>query len=220
MRHMITDTYRHKGLRKQLVAELERLGISDKKVLEAVNKVPRHAFMSSAFLEHAYENKAFSIAAGQTISQPYTVARQTELLQVTPGIKVLEVGTGSGYQAAVLAAMGARVYSIERHNILHQTAKRVLGLLNYRVHCVYGDGYKGLPAFAPFHRIIITCAVPRIPEALLDQLETGGRLVMPYGDGAVQEMTVLTKMPDGSFNRETYGAFSFVPMLEKRSDTP
>ncbi|MBL7943883.1 MAG: protein-L-isoaspartate(D-aspartate) O-methyltransferase [Flavobacteriales bacterium] len=214
----MTDSYRHKGLRKQLVAELERLGISDKRVLEAINKVPRHAFMSSAFLEFAYENRAFSIAAGQTISQPFTVARQSELLRVNPGDKVLEVGTGSGYQAAVLAAMGVKVYSIERHKVLHDGAKLVLQKLNYRVHSVYGDGYKGLPAFAPFMGVIITCAVPRIPELLIDQLEAGGRLVMPFGDGAVQEMIVLTKNSDGSLQEEKHGTFSFVPMLEKRVD--
>lgn len=214
---LMTDTYRHKGLRKKLVEEIAAMGISDASVIEAMNKVPRHFFMSSAFLEFAYENRAFRIGAGQTISQPYTVARQSELLQATPGMKVLEVGTGSGYQAAVLCRMGLKVFSIERHKELHDTAKSLLQKMHYKLHLSYGDGYKGQPAFAPFDRIIITCAVPKVPDLLLDQLATGGRLVMPFGEGAVQEMVVLVKNDDGEIAHEKHGRFSFVPMLEKRA---
>ena len=161
------DSYRHKGLRKKLIAELAGKGISDTKVLEAMNKVPRHFFLSSAFLEFAYENKAFQIGAGQTISQPYTVAFQSQLLEVEKGMKILEIGTGSGYQTAVLCELGAKVYSIERQKLLHDNAKSILNKMGYKPNLVYGDGYKGLPSFAPFDRVLITCAVPVIPNELL-----------------------------------------------------
>lgn len=201
-----------------MVEELAALGIADVRVLEAINRVPRHYFLSSAFLEFAYDNKAFQIGAGQTISQPYTVARQTELLRIDPGMKVLEVGTGSGYQTAVLLEMGAKVYSIERQKLLHDNSKKLLGAMGHsKQHLVYGDGYKGLPTFAPFDRIIITCAVPKVPEELLMQLKPGGLLVMPYGEGEVQEMMLITELPDGTFHNEVHGKFSFVPMLEKRN---
>jgi protein-L-isoaspartate(D-aspartate) O-methyltransferase len=212
------DNYKHKGLRKKLVDELVGMGIADTRVLQAINKVPRHFFLSSAFLEFAYENKAFQIGAGQTISQPFTVARQSELLRIEPGMKVLEIGTGSGYQTAVLLEMGAKVYSIERQKLLHDNAKKLLPQMGYtKAHLVYGDGYKGIPAFAPFDRVIITCAVPQVPEELLIQLKPGGLLVMPYGEGDVQQMMVITELPDGSFQSELHGTFSFVPMLEKRN---
>lgn len=211
------DSYRHKGLRKKLMAELANLGIQDEKVLEAMNKVPRHFFLSSAFLEFAYENKAFQIGAGQTISQPYTVAFQSQLLQIEKGMKVLEIGTGSGYQTAVLCELGAKVYSIERQKLLHDNAKSLLHKMGYKPHLVYGDGYKGLPSFAPFDRVLITCAVPVIPDELLMQMKVGGMLVMPFGEGEVQEMMRVTELPNGDFKSEVHGQFSFVPMLEKRN---
>lgn len=212
------DNYKHKGLRKKLVDELAGMGIADSRVLHAMRQVPRHYFLSSAFLEFAYENKAFQIGAGQTISHPFTVARQSELLRVEPGMKVLEIGTGSGYQTAVLMELGAKVYSIERQKLLHDNAKKLLSHMGYgKAHLVYGDGYKGLPTFAPFDRVIITCAVPQLPEELLIQLKPGGILVMPYGEGDIQQMMVITELPDGSFHSELHGTFSFVPMLEKRN---
>lgn len=214
---MLVDSYKHKGLRKKLVEELARMGISDRRVLDAINRVPRHYFLSSAFLEFAYENKAFQIGAGQTISHPFTVATQSQLLDVSPGMKVLEIGTGSGFQTSVLCEMGAKVYSIERQKLLHDNAKILLGKMGYKAHLVYGDGYKGLPTFAPFDRVIITCAVPKLPEELLIQLKPGGVLVMPYGEGEVQQMMVITEKDDGSFVSELHGNFSFVPMLEKRN---
>jgi len=211
------DSYRHKGLRKKLIAELADKGISDTKVLEAMNKVPRHFFLSSVFLEFAYENKAFQIGAGQTISQPYTVAFQSQLLEVEKGMKILEIGTGSGYQTAVLCELGAKVYSIERQKLLHDNAKSILSKMGYKPNLVYGDGYKGLPSFAPFDRVLITCAVPVIPNELLIQMGVGGMLVMPFGEGEVQEMMRIKELPNGEFESEIHGKFSFVPMLEKRN---
>lgn len=214
---MLTDSYKHKGLRKKLLEELKKMGISDQKVLDAMNAVPRHYFLSSAFLEFAYENKAFQIGAGQTISHPFTVATQTQLLKVEPGMKVLEIGTGSGFQTAVLCEMGAKVFSIERQKLLHDNSKKLLTLMGYKPHLVYGDGYKGLPSFAPFDRVIITCAIPVIPEEVMLQMKPGGLLVMPFGEGEVQQMMVVEEMPDGTFQSELHGKFSFVPMLEKRN---
>ncbi len=214
---MLNDSYRHKGLRKKLVEELRTMGISDPRVLKAINAVPRHYFLTSAFLEFAYENKAFQIGAGQTISHPFTVATQTQLLKIEPGMKVLEIGTGSGFQTAVLCEMGAKVYSIERQKVLHDNSKILLGKMGYKPHLVYGDGYKGIPAFAPYDRVIITCAVPVLPEELLLQLKPGGLLVMPYGEGEVQQMMLIEELPDGTFKSELHGNFSFVPMLEKRN---
>ncbi|MFN0031739.1 MAG: protein-L-isoaspartate(D-aspartate) O-methyltransferase [Flavobacteriales bacterium] len=214
---MLTDTYKHKGLRKKLVDELRKMGVSNQQVLEAMGRVPRHYFLSSAFLEFAYENKAFQIGAGQTISHPYTVAVQTELLNVNAGMKILEIGTGSGFQTAVLCEMGVKVYSVERQKLLHDNSKKLLQTMGYKPHLVYGDGYKGLPAFAPFDRVIVTCAVPRVPEDLLMQIRPGGLLVMPYGDGEVQQMMVITEAEDGTFSSQLHGGFSFVPMLEKRN---
>jgi len=211
------DGYRHKGLRKKLIDELARMGISDQNVLSAMNRVPRHFFLSSAFLEFAYENKAFQIGAGQTISHPFTVATQTQLLKVEPGMKVLEIGTGSGYQTSVLCELGAKVFSIERQKLLHDNAKKMLALMKHKATLTYGDGYKGMPAYGPFDRVIITCAVPRLPEELLMQLKSGGLLVMPYGEGEVQQMMVISEAEDGSFSSELFGNFSFVPMLEKRN---
>jgi protein-L-isoaspartate(D-aspartate) O-methyltransferase len=214
---MLIDSYRHKGLRKKLVDELKRMGINDSRVLEAINAVPRHYFLTSAFLEFAYDNKAFQIGVGQTISHPFTVATQSQLLKVEPGMKVLEIGTGSGFQTAVLCELGAKVYSIERQKLLHDNSKKLLEKMRYKAHLTYGDGYKGLPAFAPFDRIIITCAIPKVPEALLMQLKPGGIIVMPYGEGEIQQMMVIQETEDGAFNSEFHGSFSFVPMLENRT---
>ncbi len=214
---MLTDSYRHKGLRKKLVDELKHMGISDQRVLDAINAVPRHYFLTSAFLEFAYDNKAFQIGEGQTISHPYTVAIQSQLLSVEPGMKVLEIGTGSGFQTAVLCELGAKVYSIERQKLLHENSKKLLAKMGYKTYLSYGDGYKGLPSFAPFDRVIITCAIPKVPEDLLMQLKPGGILVMPFGEGEVQRMMVVKELPDGTFESELHGEFSFVPMLEKRN---
>ncbi len=214
---MRNDSYRHKGLRKKLVEEVRSKGIKDEHVLAAIEAVPRHFFLDSSFVEIAYQDKPFPIGSGQTISQPYTVAFQTELLQVGKGLKVLEVGTGSGYQACILAEMGARVFSIERHHSLFIKTKKLLESMNYKVKLFYGDGYKGLPAFAPFDRILVTAAAPFVPEALTDQLKTGGMLVLPLGAGDTQVMTRLVKQEDGSLEEQKFGYFRFVPMLSNKA---
>lgn len=207
------DTFQHKGLRRKLVEEIRKKGITSERVLDAINKVPRHLFMDSGFIKFAYRDQAFPIRAGQTISQPYTVAIQTELLQVEAGHKVLEVGTGSGYQAAVLAELGVRVYTIERQKELYLSAQILLNALHYRVQFFYGDGYQGLPTYGPFDRILITAAAPVIPEKLLEQLKPGGRLVVPVGGSNAQVMTLLEKTDHGDFKKSHHGSFVFVPML-------
>ncbi len=212
-----TDTFRHKGLRKKLIDLLRTKGITDNNVLNAMNEIPRHYFFDSSFLEFAYEDKAFPIGSGQTISQPYTVAFQSELLQVEKGMRVLEVGTGSGYQASVLAEMGARVFTIERQKLLYDTLKAMDPALNYRIRLFYGDGYAGLPAYAPFDRILITAAAPFIPEALVTQLKIGGILVAPVGKGDVQIMTRILKFSDTEVKTEIHGTFRFVPMLTDKA---
>lgn len=212
------DTYRHKGLRKKLIDEIRKKGISDEKVLQAFEKVPRHFFFDSAFLSFAYEDKAFPIGSGQTISQPYTVAFQTELLKVNKGDKILEIGTGSGYQACILAEMGAKVFSIERQKNLYLKVKELFPKLNYPVKVFYGDGYKGLPPFAPFDKIIITAAAPFIPEPLKEQLKPGGILVVPLGSGDIQTMTTLTKNSDKEFKQRDFGTFRFVPLLGDKAN--
>jgi protein-L-isoaspartate(D-aspartate) O-methyltransferase len=214
---MLEDSYRHKGLRKKLVEEIAGMGITDRKVLNAMNAVPRHFFLSSAFLEFAYNNKAFQIGEDQTISHPYTVGLQSSLLEIKPGMKVLEIGTGIGYQCAVLCELGAKVYSIERQQALHINSKKLLEKMGYKPYLSYGDGFKGLPAFAPFDRILFTCAVPKLPDTLLMQLKPGGILVMPFGDGDIQKMMAIKEEEDGSFTTTYHGDFSFVPMLEKRA---
>ncbi len=193
------------------------MGITDQRVLDAMFAVPRHYFLSSAFLEFAYNNKAFQIGADQTISHPFTVATQTSLLKLEPGMKVLEIGTGSGFQTAVLCELKAKVYSIERQKLLYLNAKDLLEQMAYKPYLSYGDGFKGLPALAPFDRILCTCAVPKVPEELLMQLKPGGLLVMPFGAGKVQKMMVVQEQEDGTFNSSYHGEFSFVPMLEKRT---
>jgi len=210
---MLLDNYKHKGLRRQLVNQLKEKGISDPNVLLAIDTVPRHLFMDNAFLAFAYQDKAFPIAAGQTISQPYTVAYQTELLQLKRGEKVLEIGTGSGYQTCVLVEMGAKVFSIERQKTLFDKTKRLLQQLNYNAKLYYGDGYKGLPPFAPFDKILVTAGAPFIPPPLVDQLKPLGRLVIPVGASDVQVMTVVDKNPDGSTHISELDKFKFVPLL-------
>ena len=209
------DTYRHKGMRKNMLDELRQKGIEDERVLEAMDKVPRHWFLDEAFLEIAYQNKAFPIGCEQTISHPYTVARQSELLKIKRGEKLLEIGTGCGYQTSILFFLGAKVFSIERQKDLYLNTKQMLSDLRLRAHLKYGDGYKGLPAFGPFDKIIVTAGAPIIPKPLLQQLAVGGRLVIPVGEGK-QAMTVIDKISELEFNKQELGEFAFVPMLEKK----
>ena len=214
---LLEYNYRHKGLRKKLVAELEQKGITDRRILDAIGKIPRHYFMDSSFVEFAYVDKAFPIGEDQTISQPYTVAFQSQLLQIKPLMKVLEIGTGSGYQAIVLMELGAKVFSIERVKALYDKTKEFLPAIGYKPKLFYGDGYKGLPTYAPFDRIIVTAAAPFVPEALLKQLKTGGILVIPVGDSAgVQTMKTFTRTDEESFIEENHGLFRFVPMVENK----
>jgi len=213
----VKDTFTHQGMRKRLVETLKKKGIEDIAVLEAINKIPRHLFMDSGFVGHAYVDKAFPIAADQTISQPYTVARQTELLCVKKGDKILEIGTGSGYQTAVLLEMGAMVYSIERQNELFKKTKLFLPKLGYRPKkLIFGDGYKGLENEAPFDGIIVTAGAPYVPNPLLAQLKVGGKLVIPVGD-ALQIMTVFERTSSTNFEKQEFGEFRFVPLLEDKN---
>ncbi|MBW6492014.1 MAG: protein-L-isoaspartate(D-aspartate) O-methyltransferase [Lentimicrobium sp.] len=212
-----TDTFRHKGLRKKLTEIVRNKGIKDENVLKAMETVPRHWFFDSGFLEFAYEDKAFPIAAGQTISQPYTVAFQTQLLEVKKGDKILEVGTGSGYQASILYQMGAKVFSVERQRLLSTKAKEMLPEAGYLVKVFFGDGYKGLPAFAPFDKIIVTAGAPFIPEPLTAQLKPGGILVIPLDDLESQIMTTITKLADGQLVSRQHGRFRFVPLLGNKA---
>lgn len=211
------DTLAHQGMRKKLVQILERKGIRDKKVLEAIGRIPRHLFMDSSFIDHAYVDKAFPIAAEQTISQPYTVARQTELLEVGRGDKILEIGTGSGYQAAVLLEIGATLYTIERQNELFKKTNLFLPKLGYRPKkMIFGDGYLGYEEEAPYDGIIVTAGAPFVPNPLLAQLKVGGKLVIPVGED-VQIMTVFTRKSELEFEKEEFGEFRFVPLLEDKN---
>jgi len=210
----MTDSFEAKGKRKKLVSELRQKGIIDEEVLRAINTVPRHLFMDPAFLIHAYTDKAFPITSGQTISQPYTVAVQSTLLNVRKRDKILEIGTGSGYQAAVLAEMGAKVYTIERYRELYLKAQTILISLGYSIDFFYGDGYLGKPQYGPFDGIIITAAAPEIPEVLLKQLKIGGRLVIPVGSSGSQTMKVVERKGEDSFDYSDHGNFVFVPMLK------
>jgi protein-L-isoaspartate(D-aspartate) O-methyltransferase len=214
--HRMEDKHLHKGMRKKLAELIAGKGITDKNVLRAIETVPRHFFMDNAFLRFAYDDKAFPIGAGQTISQPFTVAFQTQLLELKKGEKVLEIGTGSGYQCAVLCESGAKVYSIERQKLLYDKTRQLLPQMGYQPNLYYGDGYKGLPAFAPFDKIIVTCGATFIPEALVQQLKPGGRMIIPVGEGDVQTMTLIMKKTDGNTVSETFGQFKFVPMLGER----
>ena len=208
------DSYRHKGLRKKLVEVIKSKGITDEKVLAAIENIPRHFFLDSAFDEVAYEDRAFPITAGQTISQPYTVAYQSQLLEIKPFTKVLEIGTGSAYQASVLAEMGAQVFTIERQKKLFEDNKKFSYIKKYpNIKFFYGDGYEGLPTYAPFDRILITAAAPEIPQKLITQLKRGGMMVIPVGSGDLQTMKRITKLEDGSVKEDAFALFSFVPML-------
>ena len=211
------DSFRHQGLRKQLVQHLASKGIKNIDVLSAINSIPRHQFLDTAFVNFAYQDKAFPIGSGQTISQPYTVAFQSQLLDLNPYDKVLEVGTGSGYQAAVLTLLDADVYTIERQRDLFNKTKIFLPKLGYNCRFVYGDGYKGLPKFAPFDKIIITCGAPCIPEDLVAQLKVGGRMVAPIGEGDIQVMHLIEKLSATETRITTHGVFSFVPMLNDKN---
>jgi len=209
------DTYRHKGLRKKLTDGIRKKGITDEKILDAINKIPRHFFLDSAFDDVAYEDRAFPIGEGQTISQPYTVAYQTLLLQVKPFEKILEIGTGSVYQACVLAELGGQVYTIERQKKLFDTNKEFPYLKKYpNIKFFYGDGYEGLPTYAPFDKVLITAAAPEIPPKLIEQLKVGGMMVLPLGTGEVQQMKRVTKLERGAIKEEVFDNFSFVPMIE------
>jgi protein-L-isoaspartate(D-aspartate) O-methyltransferase len=208
------DTYRHKGLRKKLIDILKEKGITDTNVLEAINNIPRHFFLDSAFDEIAYEDRAFPIGDGQTISQPYTVAYQTQLLQIKPFDRVLEIGTGSIYQASVLAEIGANVFTIERQKNLFEKTKQFFFKSKYpNLKFFYGDGFEGLPTYGPFDKVIITAAAPFIPPKLIEQLKPGGKMVIPVDEGEHQRMLRLTKNADGSYSEEAFENFSFVPML-------
>jgi protein-L-isoaspartate(D-aspartate) O-methyltransferase len=210
----MTDSFLAKGKRKKLVDELKRKGITDEEVLRAINTVPRHDFMDPAFLNHAYIDKAFPISSGQTISQPYTVAVQTELLHVKKRDKILEIGTGSGYQAAILAEMGAKVYTIERYRELYLKAQRIFSDLGYNADFFYGDGYEGKPQYGPFDGIIITAATAEIPEKLPQQLKIGGKLVVPLGSSNSQVMTLVVRTSEDNFEYSSHGSFVFVPLLK------
>src|ERR1035437_626926 len=201
----IADTYRHKGLRRKLIEELRTKGITNNEVLEAMNRIPRHIFMDSGFIDFAYKDQAFPIGASQTISQPFTVAYQTQLLNVQRHDKILEVGTGSGYQCAVLIEMGAKVYTIERYRELFLKAQTILTALKYKPNFFFGDGYEGVPAYSPYDKIIVTAGGPDIPDKLLQQLKVGGLLVMPVGTSDFQKMTLVEKMSANEFRRTEHG---------------
>ncbi len=213
------DSFKHQGLRRKLVAQLKEKGIENKAVLEAIDKIPRHFFMDNAFLEFAYQDdKAFPIACGQTISQPYTVAFQTQLLDPQKNEKVLEIGTGSGYQSCVLAEMGVKLFTMERFRELHDQAKKQFERLGYKtIKSFFGDGFKGHPAFAPFDKILVTCGAPIIPQALVDQLKIGGLMVIPVGSGSEQIMTTVLKKSSTETEIIELTKFKFVPMLAEKS---
>ena len=214
------DTYRHKGLRKKLMDVLREKGITDEAVLNAMNNIPRHSFMDSAFDNIAYEDRAFPISDGQTISQPYTVAYQTQLLQIKRNEKVLEIGTGSIYQATVLAELGAKVFTIERQkNLFDKTKQYIFKSKYHNLKFFYGDGFEGLPTFAPFDKVIITAAAPFIPPKLMQQLKPGGFMVIPVDEGLQQRMLRLTKNADGTYSEELFENFSFVPMLSGKANS-
>ena len=212
------DTYRHKGLRKKLMDILRDKGITDENVLAAMGNIPRHFFLDSVFDEIAYENRSFPISEGQTISHPYTVAYQTQLLQIKPYDKILEIGTGSIYQATVLAEMGAKIFTIERHKVLFDKTKDFILKSKYpNLKFFYGDGFEGLPTYAPFDKVIITAAAPVIPPRLIEQLKVGGKMVIPVDEGEQQRMLRITKNEDGTTSEEAFEQFSFVPMLSGRN---
>jgi len=215
--NQLKDDAIHQGMRERLVKLLAEKGITDKNVLAAIGKVPRHYFFNTAFIKFSYEDKAFPIAAGQTISQPYTVAFQTQLLELKRGEKVLEIGTGSGYQTTILIEMGVKVFTIERQKELYDKTKILFPKIGYAPKMFYGDGYKGLEAFAPFDKILVTAGAPFIPEPLKQQLKAGGRLVIPIGKGQVQEMILIEKITASEYKQTRHGMFRFVPMLEEKN---
>jgi protein-L-isoaspartate(D-aspartate) O-methyltransferase len=208
------DTFEAKGRRQKLVDSLRKKGIDNELVLEAINNVPRHQFMDNAFLHHAYQDKAFPISSGQTISQPYTVAKQSDLLGVKLRDKVLEIGTGSGYQAAVLLEMGAKLFTIERHKSLSEKAQKLLSNLGYDCHCFFGDGYAGKANYGPFDSILITAAASDVPDVLLQQLKIGGRLVIPVGGKETQVMKLIIRKGEDEYETSDHGLFAFVPLLK------
>jgi protein-L-isoaspartate(D-aspartate) O-methyltransferase len=212
---MFEDNYKHKGMRRALVKIVEQKGVKDERVLDAINTIPRHLFIENAFLEHAYQDKAFPIGEGQTISQPYTVARQTELLEIKKGDKVLEIGTGSGYQTCVLLHLGAKVYTIEVIEKLYRRTSSFLPKLGYEANFFLGDGTLGLPAYAPYNKILVTAGAPYMPETLIKQLAIGGMLVIPVGDSTTQSMIRLTRKSEKEFTKEEFGNYSFVPLVGK-----
>jgi protein-L-isoaspartate(D-aspartate) O-methyltransferase len=216
--HEIEDTFRHKGLRKQLVETVRAKGIRDERVLEAIGSIPRHLFMDSGFLGFSYKDQAFPIGEGQTISQPYTVAFQTELLEVCSRDRVLEIGTGSGYQTAVLLELGAQVYTIERQRKLFHKAREILGELGYKPHFFFGDGYLGKESYGPFDRILVTAGAESVPEALKRQLKTGGIMVVPVGGEEGQEMLRVVRKSEDDFESTVHGSFAFVPLLKGTQD--
>jgi len=215
MSNSYIDTYKLKGMRKRLAEELKSKGKFDDRIIEAIENLPRHFFLDSAFGEQAYEDKAFPIQEGQTISQPYTVAYQTQLLDVQKGDKILEIGTGSGYQTCVLAYLGAKVYSIERMEKLSAMAKEIIHILGYHAKLFVGDGTMGLPKNAPFDKILVTAAAPVAPEQLQLQLKIGGFLVIPVGDKEIQQMIRITRLGENNFKTETFDRFRFVPLIGK-----
>jgi len=214
----MTDSYKHKGLRKKLAATIREKGIKDENIIAAIEKIPRHLFLDSSFTEFAYQDQPFPIGCGQTISQPYTVAFQTELLEISKGDKVLEVGTGSGYQACVLLELGAKVFTIERQKTLYKKTKAFLPTIGYKPQMFFGDGYLGLPSYAPFDKIIVTAGAPHIPQALKQQLKIGGILVVPVGED-IQSMYKLKKISETKFEENQHGMFRFVPLLENKEDS-
>ena len=212
----VEDTYKTRGMRQTLIQSIREKGIKDEKVLEAMNQIPRHAFLDSAFLSYAYQDTAFSIGEGQTISQPYTVAYQTELLDICIGHKVLEIGTGSGYQACVLLELGANLYTIEYNRKLYERAKNLLHKMHYKAHFIHGDGSLGFIPAAPYDRILVTAGAPEVPPALIEQLKENGKLIIPIGDLSTQKMHCITKSDTGSIQTEVLDNFVFVPLLGKQ----
>ena len=215
MNQHLKDTFRHKGKRKLLVEELGKMGIEQTSILDAFIAIPRHYFLDLAFDEQAYTNMAFQIGSGQTISHPYTVAFQTQLLSVAKGDKMLEIGTGSGFQTCILCQMGAKVFSVERHMDLHIKTKSIITFFNFNAKLSFGDGYKGIPSHAPFDKILVTCGAPEIPQLLISQLKIGGLMVIPVGEGDEQKMLRITKLDAEQYKVEEFGTFKFVPMLER-----
>ena len=211
------DTYKHKGMRRRLVEEVKAKGITDEAVLEAIGKIPRHLFMDSSFENFAYRDVPFPIGSGQTISQPYTVGFQSQLLNIKKGDKILEVGTGSGYQAIVLVELGAKVFSIERQRKLYDRTRKLMHEMGYMAKLFYGDGYKGLPSYAPFDKIIVTAGAPDIPKELLKQLKVGGMMIIPIGGDEGQVMYSITRVSETDFEQQKHGDFAFVPMLKNRA---